>query len=1233
MDFESFTGKQKMRRQKTVRKRKLWARRAGALLTAAAITASLCVPNVLAEEPQQTAQEQTAQSTETQTAEVQSTETQPEAETSTEAKPEADPVAETKPEAEPGTKAQPEEMQNTETQTDSAEAQQTKESAEAQKEEAEAEPETTEKEKVADSAKAAAAASETTETTEEAKDGQYDTTKPVIEKVEFPQQGQTLTTKDTLKFYVYAYDADSEIAYVSANAYFQYGDNSGSSSGLSFTYDEEKQCYVGELSLEDVNADSGNIISIRVVDNAGNYVEMDSYSDTGEPLYAFSFQKDEVDYAVKNFVLDQQGQTLKDGDTVSVSFDVEPSMESDPGNICVRFKNETAGYGTILLWTSLNTQTGKYEGSTQIYNPSAGKWVLDQVGMSRVGEMAAFQLENPENFWFNTEKIEEVVNDKESPVITSINLDKNGEVVESGDTVTITVKAEDNVGLDEFSGYAYMSPDQDIDGGSQYVSLNYDKTSDSWIGTFEIDENTYPCEWYLNSVFISDLAGNLTNIGDYRPDFYSTQPYYVQVVNKETFVNKTYDGRITFLVLNEDGDWESISEVEKENLEKRATFKESGIEIPAANHSYQSAKQTGWIDAYGNQVDENTTVTSNISYMTVYAKYDKSPVRISKEYLDSEGETVYSGDELLLLPDGSTYGDLKKYVETIPAPSDSYTKLKFQGWMLNVSKNDDEILGPSESVMLTADYDQNTYTIWFRYLNNKGEWTDVSKLFIYEDGATYGDLYKEGYAYMPADASEDLKMENWEISKQILDSYPEDQELPVDGVLGRSLTVTADYGDKAVAVVYVNYYSEDGRAVTDHYTDIVDKGTKKQVLFDKYVPKTPETYPGLKFTGWDLEFPDTTIESSGTSLNAYAEYSNYIIRFIIDDRYAEGDWSYSYYGEKEFDFIQCIVAEEGDVITLPTEFEGYENVKWLNAWPEDGKVTVEEDITFRGYGEKTATDPSDPEKPVDPEEPTDPEKPVDPEEPSNPEEPSKPEEPSNPGTEIPADTVDSVVQEIKGASTGSTVQVDMGNATVLSKKILEAAKGQDVNIQLNMGSYTWTINGKDIKASDLKDIDMKVTMNTDAIPSSVVKKLAGDNPTMQLSLAHEGDFGFQAKLTLNVGSQYAGKFGNLYYYDSDGKLVYINSGKVAESGNVSLTFSHASDYVVVLADQQYISNGDGQTGASNTSGNEGTNQGQSGADVVKTGDSAPTVTLLIVMGAAVVVIAGAVIVKKRGSAK
>ena len=37
-------------------------------------------------------------------------------------------------------------------------------------------------------------------------------------------------------------------------------------------------------------------------------------------------------------------------------------------------------------------------------------------------------------------------------------------------------------------------------------------------------------------------------------------------------------------------------------------------------------------------------------------------------------------------------------------------------------------------------------------------------------------------------------------------------------------------------------------------------------------------------------------------------------------------------------------------------------------------------------------------------------------------------------------------------------------------------------------------------------------------------------------------------LTLNVGSQYAGEYGNLFYYDSDGKMVYIDAGLVTPEG-------------------------------------------------------------------------------------
>ena len=164
-------------------------------------------------------------------------------------------------------------------------------------------------------------------------------------------------------------------------------------------------------------------------------------------------------------------------------------------------------------------------------------------------------MDHPENYWFNIEKSEEVVNDKEAPVITSIDVDKNGEVVQAGDTVTITIKAADNVGMDENNCYAYMAADQDIVTDTSYIDLQYDKTSDSWIGTFEVDENTYPCEWYLEYVYMRDLAGNTADVTKYRDDFYTVDPYYVQVVNKDTFVNTTYKGKITFTALDEEGYW------------------------------------------------------------------------------------------------------------------------------------------------------------------------------------------------------------------------------------------------------------------------------------------------------------------------------------------------------------------------------------------------------------------------------------------------------------------------------------------------------------------------------------------------------------------------------------------------------------------------------------------------------------------------------------------------------
>lgn len=201
-----------------------------------------------------------------------------------------------------------------------------------------------------------------------------------------------------------------------------------------------------------------------------------------------------------------------------------------------------------------------------------------------------------------------------------------------------------------------------------------------------------------------------------------------------------------------------------------------------------------------------------------------------------------------------------------------------------------------------------------------------------------------------------------------------------------------------------------------------------------------------------------------------------------------------------------------------------------------------------------------PEEPTEPEEPDTPE----PEEPTEPDTPEQPDNDKKPSKE----QTDTIVEEIKEAKEGGSVSVDMGSATVLSGEVLKAAKGKDVNIAFQMNGYTWTINGKDITEADLKDIDLEVKTGVHGIPEDVVKKLAGERDTLQITLAHEGAFGFTAELTVYIGEEYDGQYGNLFWYNNDKKMEYIDSDKVKADGCATFTFTHASDYVIVLDDEQ-----------------------------------------------------------------
>lgn len=222
-----------------------------------------------------------------------------------------------------------------------------------------------------------------------------------------------------------------------------------------------------------------------------------------------------------------------------------------------------------------------------------------------------------------------------------------------------------------------------------------------------------------------------------------------------------------------------------------------------------------------------------------------------------------------------------------------------------------------------------------------------------------------------------------------------------------------------------------------------------------------------------------------------------------------------------------------------------------------------------------------------------------------------------------AEAIAQVVSKIENAKNGEKVTVVMGDATVLPKTILEAAKGKSITLEVQMSGYTWVIDGKTITDAGLQDVNLEVTKNTKNIPESVISALAGSNPSIQISLAHNGQFGFTAVLTINVGKENNGKLGTLYYYNNEGKMELINKGTVGAEGNVSLQFTHASDYAIVLTAQPATETK--QETATPTSKTEKTGK-------VKTGDTqniAVWLTMLVVAGVGA---AGIVVYKKRKKA-
>ena len=192
--------------------------------------------------------------------------------------------------------------------------------------------------------------------------------------------------------------------------------------------------------------------------------------------------------------------------------------------------------------------------------------------------------------------------------------------------------------------------------------------------------------------------------------------------------------------------------------------------------------------------------------------------------------------------------------------------------------------------------------------------------------------------------------------------------------------------------------------------------------------------------------------------------------------------------------------------------------------------------------------------------------------PSTPTGPSKPVEPDGPATED-SEGWSAIEDELALADDGDDIAVDMNGATEVPKEVFESVAGKSVEVSFDLEEgLSWTVNGADIPTdTDLSDLDLGVTMNSDGIPVDVIDAVTSESSTtVQMTLAHDGEFGFTMTLSASLGKENAELWANLYHYDENAKaMTFETAALIDDDGNAALPMRHASQYAIVIDDHSH----------------------------------------------------------------
>ena len=244
---------------------------------------------------------------------------------------------------------------------------------------------------------------------------------------------------------------------------------------------------------------------------------------------------------------------------------------------------------------------------------------------------------------------------------------------------------------------------------------------------------------------------------------------------------------------------------------------------------------------------------------------------------------------------------------------------------------------------------------------------------------------------------------------------------------------------------------------------------------------------------------------------------------------------------------------DGKLTSLPTSTrDGYDFLGWYTAGGDQvttGTVFAADTTLYARWAEQAG--PGDDDKP-----------------------PYIPPQPTGPNTGN-SEGWDDIQEEIGQAQPGDTITIDMNGETEVPAEMFEEVAGKDVTVELDLGGgITWTVNGQDVPTdTSLSDLDLGVDLGTNGISADVINTVTGAYGTVQMTLAHDGAFGFTLTLTAPLGRENAGYWANLYHYDEEAEaLTFETSAQIADDGSVALRMSHASQYAIVIDDKNHGEN-------------------------------------------------------------